>query len=271
MIVTNKQRGEVSLFVVIFSMLLITVITVSFVNLMIKNQQQASNADLSQSAYDSAQAGVEDAKRAILRYQSICGSGGDCNAARLAIDSGSSNLSCTAAVSALNGVTVSNSEVKIQTGVGGSNAAQLDQAYTCVKINLNTVDYLGVLAADSSVLVPLNSVGPFSTIKIQWFTSADLGANTSVSLLSLGTPLLAQDSWPTNRPPVMRTQLIQFGSNFKLTDLDDVNNNDTLFLYPSTIDSISPSFTIDSHKSPTNSAYPTKCLDDISGGGYSCS
>ena len=61
----NNNRGAVSIFIVLFTALLVTIIATGFIQLMLRNQQQSVNSDLSQSAYDSALAGVEDAKRAL--------------------------------------------------------------------------------------------------------------------------------------------------------------------------------------------------------------
>lgn len=89
MSVTQPERGAVSIFIVIFAALLMTIVTIGFVRIMVNDQSQATNSDLSQSAYDSALAGVEDAKRALLQYQTICATGtvAECNAATAGVSS----------------------------------------------------------------------------------------------------------------------------------------------------------------------------------------
>ena len=268
----QKEHGAVSLFVVLFSALLITVITVSFLRIMVRDQQQASTVDLSQSAYDSAQAGVEDGKRALLRYQNICSSGGDCSGAATMIDSST----CNGGLAGL-GI-ASGQEVKVQESTNNS----LDQAYTCVKMQLETADYLGVLPADSSKVIPLSTGGAaFNTVTLEWFSSADLPVgSTAVSVPTVlsGTALLNQASWAPNRPSILRTQLMQFGSSFSLNDFDSYNassqsNASTLFLYPSQRVGNAYSFTArDIRKSPTSQSLTTiQCQTTLSAGGYACS
>lgn len=287
MIIKNtNQRGAVSLFIVVFSALLITIVTIGFVGIMVKDQQQASTTDLSQSAYDSAQSGVEDAKRAILRYQSICASGGDCVAAAKEIDSSDPNstLKCNQAITkTLAGVVMANNEVKVQTQAGNSNESALDQAYTCVKINLNTDDYVGVLAQDASKVIPLVSTKPFNRIKIEWFSIKDIAGNTTtvdVPLFGAGVPLLGQSSWTSaaapNRPSIMRAQLIQFAaSGFSLSDFDDTGSNikasnNTLFLYPTTIGASDKYFNADARKTAKNIPQ-ISCSTSLAVEIYSCS
>jgi Tfp pilus assembly protein PilX len=279
----DKQRGVVSLIVVMFATLLITVVTVSYVRIMVQDQQQATATDLSQSAYDSAMAGVEDAKRALLRYQSICKLGTDaqCDEATKAIDSGSNpGLQCNEAIvdTLTEYIGMAGGEVKVKTG----NDNTLDQAYTCVKIKLNTDDFAGVLSVNESKIIPLTGVGDFNKVQIEWFNSYDAGGSNSINLIDLNTPellnsppLLDSGSWPMNRPPIMRAQMIQFGDNFSLADFDGGTNTatdsnaNTLFLYPSKIPG-NPYFINNIRKTAKNSPIPIKCKNDFTNGGYAC-
>jgi Tfp pilus assembly protein PilX len=279
----NKQKGAVSLFVVIFAALLITVVTVSFVRIMVQNQKQASARDLSQSAYDSAQAGVEDAKRALLRYQDICNTGTDedCSAIKTQVI-GPWASECNTAVKSLSDVTDSGDEIQVQNG-GNSNA--LDQAYTCVKINTQTDDYIGELGQDASKVIPLVGESNFDSIKVEWFSSRDLqGSGTAVNVPSFtdGVPLLNQNSWTStsrqNRPSLMRAQLVELNTaGFVLTDFNSNTSangsSNTLFLYPSNIADTSKNFSSNVRLTPAtpNASGQINCKDDLSAGGYACS
>jgi hypothetical protein len=269
----EKSKGAVSLFVVIFATLLITIITISFSRLMTADQQQATTADLSQSAYDSAQSGVEDAKRALLHYFSVC-SGGDpvgCATVKTNLDSPQCNVGLTGIATPVNG------EVLIQQTSGDK---ALNQAYTCVIISRNTNDYIGLLPADSSKLIPIRGVSDFDSVLVEWYATSDTQNPASVDLKPLTTPLLAQSSWSVDKPPVMRTQFMQFGNNFKLSDFDsDTSGSDanTLFLYPTgnkgVVNNTIDAKTISGRDPRMNvKAGPTAiaCSGNISSGGYAC-
>lgn len=267
----HKHSGAVSIFIVVFAALLITIVTVSFVRIMLQDQKQATTTDLSQSAYDSSQAGVEDAKRALLRYQSICNSGGDCVAAANAIDS-TKTPACNASIGTL-GTDVSGNEVKVQTG----NSNALDQAYTCVKITLNTDDYLGTLSANESNIIPLSGVSDFNTVQIQWFSSKNLsGHSANLATSTTNLPLLSQTSWSLYRPSIMRAQIMQFGSNgFTLNDFDsnasgNRSNANTLFLYPSNSPLDSFSFVSDTRRISKGSPLAVHCSTTLGANNYAC-
>lgn len=270
----NKQKGAVSLFVVIFATLLITIITISFAKLMTSDQRQATTADLSQSAYDSAQAGVEDAKRALLNYMSVCSSGGPaCDTARGNIDSTECNVSLTGIATPQNG------EVMVQQSTGDQD---LDQAYTCVTIARNTDDYKGVLQANDSRIIPLTGTSAFDRVLIEWYTAGDMQSPSAVDLKATGgtPPLLSQASWSVDKPSVMRTQMMQFGNGFMLTDFDGGgagSNANTLFLYPvgikGTVNTNIDEKSVvgrDTRKTPTGSPVPITCSGNIAGGGFAC-
>lgn len=297
----NQQSGAVSIFIVIFAALLLTVITVGFVRLMLADQQRATNNDLSQSAYDSALTGVEDAKRALLRFQNICRTGGviACQNVRNVItDAANPNPAdkrCNVGIyagSIINPATnegdsvgpTGTGEVLIQQNIGDD---KLEQAYTCVKMSLDTPDYLGKVDADRSKLIPLLSTSAFNEVTIQWFSSKDISDGTVVDVPSAaGRSLPGTDYWPDTRPSVMRAGLMQVGGSFSLTDFDAVNatgqsNANTLFLYPAVSGFGNVEFTgRDPRETGTkvpatadNALIPTTCSPTVTAdaGTYSCS
>ncbi|HEU4830975.1 MAG TPA: hypothetical protein VFS65_02270, partial [Candidatus Saccharimonadales bacterium] len=113
-------------------------------------------------------------------------------------------------------------------------------------------------------------------------------AKVKLDSIGVGTaaPLFAQNSWnaaDANRPAIMRTQMIQFGSNgFTLDGFDnktasDQSNANTLFLYPvgntgvksATINT--EDFVVqDVRRSPTGEPRPVTCSGLLSEGGYAC-
>jgi Tfp pilus assembly protein PilX len=299
---THKQElGAVYLFIVIFAALLITIVTVSFTRLMITDQQQASTNDLSQSAYDSAQAGVEDGKRALLRYENICSTvtadpAADAAACAKAYSNVVGSGNCNQGlVNIIDPASLAAGEVSVEKNSSGG--ASLNQAYTCVIIQPQTIDYLGTLSANSSNIVPLKSTSAITSVEIQWYDNKNISnTNLDVSLLplasipisgtpaSLHPPLYNQTAkgWGPDRPSIMRTQLMQFGPNFSLTDFDDTNsssqsNANTLFLYPTGTKGLSnakvddDTFTgNDVRHTPVGSPLPVSCTGTVAAGGYAC-
>jgi hypothetical protein len=278
----NKESGAVSLFVVIFAMLLITIVTISFVRLMIRDQEQATVNDLSQSAYDSALAGAEDAKRALIWYRTVCVDGGDCGAAHDVISSDTCNAGLQEVITVPNG----NGEVPVQQQQS-SNDAQLNQAYTCVKMELETEDYLGSLTGNASKVIPLDTTAPFTRVTVQWFTSEDMANSSAVDLIPKAqadavAPLYLQTNWPLNRPSLLRVQLMQFADDFTLSSFDETvgsnSNANTLFLYPSAVglgddetdvvDTVF--FSDDERQEGLGEPQPVQCVSSVIGGGYAC-
>jgi Tfp pilus assembly protein PilX len=283
----QKQQGAVSLFIVIFTTLLMVVITVSFVQLMSKDQRQATVSDLSKSAYDSAQAGVEDAKRLLILHQACLDGTADpvtlphCTDIANALTPLPSATQTKCSTIADGGIVAeTNHETIIQQTVG-DGAEKLDQAYTCVKLAINTGDYLGNLQTGESTVVPLRGVSEFKKVSISWFSQKDI--TTSGASLTVGFPSSGADvdlprmgpKWQYNYPALLRSQLIQTGSTFKLDDFNDDlgggrSNTNTLFLYPSSSGLNDKDFAIDGRYSPSNAPQPIKCKASLASGGYAC-
>lgn len=241
---TKSETGGVSIFIVIFTALLMTIVTTSFIQIMVRNQQQATNSDLSQSAYDAALAGVEDAKRLLLHLDACSRSGASCNPNVAAIKTALSSDDCDTLEKG--GLDVSFSTNNGEVPVGGPDD---NQAYTCVTIKTNTPSVDDKLTPrDNSKTIPLRGVTPFDSIQLSWYTGKDVkDGNNSTD----GTATDPTVSWPSlpadpawesndgknNTPPIMRAQLIQYkkGENIDLGTFSSkgTTNARTAFLYPS--------------------------------------
>lgn len=300
------HKGGVSIFIVVIVAILVSIMAVSFLRIMLRDQEQASKLDLSQSAYDSAQAGVEDAKRFLHRYQQECGSGtnlttNDCKNMATAMNA-DSTTDCYVLATA--GIGKKGSETQVQTTTGGngtSNDATLNQAYTCVKIQKNTPDFLGKVEEGQSTIVPLKGSKEFSQVRISWHSQKDLtDKNSNVTLDEINTPmtsgvdnslLLSREQWTrrTNSPAILKTQFFGYQENIKnqggvLSALD--NNSFTsgtglseIMLFPARGVEASEKHSLpllrrgnDANKR-TNNISPVKCEENMTTTGreYSCS
>ncbi len=222
-LVHSSQRGAVSLFVVVFTALLVTIVATSFIQIMLKNQQQASTNDLSQSAYDSALAGVEDAKRALVRMK-------ECDRNGLACGDTIRNELNTQDCKSLGDVGVVNFDPTTNEVTVGDES--LNQAYTCVTVKLDTQYVKGTLVQDgSSTVVRLASADAFSAVRISWFTQDDIGGVTPTFVdPALIGKLPEKTVWGADTPPILRTQLLEFSPGVDLGTL--AQQARTLFVYP---------------------------------------
>lgn len=262
---TSKQQGGVSLFVVIFAALLLSVVTVSFIQLMLSDQRQATDSDLSQSARDSAMAGVEDAKRVLLRKLE-CGSdvSGVCGRVASAVNAGQ----CNTITRALDGGT-STAERRVATGASDDS---LEQAYTCVVISPNTDDYIAPgVQADDAVVVPLAGVSSFNRVKLRWFTAADAGSSTAqLPSFAPDLPTTASGAWTVRTPALLRAQFMQTSGTFSLDDFNN-DNAKTLFLYPASAGATGEiNYSLDGRRSGSAAPQPVECRTDLSANAYAC-
>lgn len=269
-----KEQGATALIIVMFSALLFVTITVGFMKIMADEQARTNDNELSQGAYDSALAGVEDGKRVLA----ACADG---NAVACAtIDSPSKK--CTTVIDAGFAVGSKNGngttdEVYLKTSATG-NGTDFEQAYTCVKISRDTPNYKGNLPADSSSIVPLKvaSGAAFDSFTLSWFAPDPSNLSQVPLLDAVPTVKLPQfDNWgggTNSKPSLMRLQLMQFDrASFKQTDFDNGQDASTLYLYPSKVGANTTSFALDNRQTGTQQPISILCHANFTDlGGYAC-
>lgn len=295
----NFKKGGVSIFIVIVVGVLVSIMSASFLRLMFRDQEQASKLDLSQSAYDSAQAGVEDAKRFLRIFRSACGPSGtgvfegvthNCNAMRDAIQNDSCYVLATAGIGNANSETI----VQTNSGAGGASSrdADLNQAYTCVKIRMNTADFLGRTNDGAPSVINLRGATAFNRVRIRWHSRENMTNGNSIALDSLSNPLArpninAQNWRNQNRPAILKAQFYGYipgsggsSSNMDTPYPDDGNGASEMLFYPTNSTSAlssnvsnMPTVRRNESSSQATTDYTfTKCSDrmDVNSNTYAC-
>lgn len=255
---TRFKKGVTSIYVVVFTTLLLSIITVSFIGLVISEVYQTTESKLAQSAYDSALAGIEDAKIAIIEYNNclndsdnpiIVHQAVDCDRIKDYMENLSDNCNLVAWVlgrldgpansSDLSGAITG--DVLIKETSGGTEASnETSQAYTCVKIQNTLPDYRSTLSYDTPIrIIPLKSNETYTGVRISWYSDQYgteylynnvVSNNVSFNTLNAGSKAAV--------PPTLSAQLIQTDSSFALSDLNGTygssTNTDagTVFLVP---------------------------------------
>ncbi len=262
----HRERGATALIIVLFSVLLLVIIAVGFMRAMTAEQRRAIDDELSQGAYDSALAGVEDGKRALISCLN-----GDAAVCAIVDKQSCDTVSAVGLVQPR-----PNGEVYLKNSSG--SGVDFEQAYTCVKIVRNTDDYTGKLALDSSKMVHLKAVSEFNKIEVSWYVQNNHAEGSAVVKLDdpAGFPFSELTKWDGNtntKPPVMRAQLIQFTNlGFKLDELDNATSTHTLYLYPRATGLNTFDFSSDSRlREGGYSVSPVKCETSFSkNDGYAC-
>ena len=252
----HTKTGAASFYIVAFTTLLLSVIVVGFVTIVLSEMARTANNDLSQSAYDSALAGVEDAKVAILNYQSCVEQG---YTETIPVPD-SSNVTCGEIIYYMNHPDCDmvghilgrigkgeNKEVLVEetTKASGGSKNNMQQAYTCVKVNSELDDYRSSLtSANPSRVVQIKldgaSVKEVESIRVSWYSDTDGNVSTKPLSFSEGTgssllfPELNSSVLPV--PPIISVQMLQSAETFTMDQFEqtqgDRTNRGTIFLVP---------------------------------------
>lgn len=221
--ITKYKSGAVSIYIVVFLTLIFGVITLSFIRIILNDATESTNADLYQSAYDSALAGVEDAKIALLKYHDCLSQGavgkngatsGTCPDIIYQMEQGANNDDCDVVQRVLGRDQEDQHEVIIQetqhsTDIG--NSYELAQAYTCVKITEETDDYLTTLTSSDDVrIIPLRSadINSVNAIEFSWYAN-----NVSDITNKYMSANVLEKASTTYAPPVITFEIFQTDSN----------------------------------------------------------
>ena len=221
------KKGAASFYIVAISTLILVIIAASFAAVIISEVTRTSNDDLAQSAYDSALAGVEDAKLAYYNYQSCLENPNTERCDEIvalfseANDPTNEENKCDMVADVL-GRSKTDNGVLVQEEAGGAGN-NMQQFYTCVVVKTVLEDYRTTLTSGSPTKVMRAKfedgvkASDISAIRVSWQGDK----NTAAALYSdFGSDNGGIFSTDAPLPPVLSVGLIQTAEKFSLSDFD---------------------------------------------------
>ena len=194
----KTKSGVASFYIVAISTLVLVIIVVSFAAVIISEVNRTTNDDLAQSAYDSALAGVEDAKLAYYNYTECKkdSSKGGCSTAdgKNVVELVKAGTDCSMVAKILGR---GEGEVKVNEG----NENNMDQAYTCVKMSPVTSDYEVTISGGSKNIAKVKlkedediKASEITSMVVHWSAKKDNGslAVPGDSILQVGVVQTAE-------------------------------------------------------------------------------
>ncbi len=237
-LIKGTKKGAASFYIVAFSTLILVIIAASFATAVIHEVTRTSNNDLSQSAHDSALAGIEDAKLAFLNYER-CKKGG----AGSTVPNGAAPITCNEIIYLMEHPDCymvgrilgrlgekDTGEVLVSDVIESSGNKQnnLNQAYTCVEIQTKLNDYRATLTSSNNqkvVKIDLADgvdASQISYAKIKWYSQSEqIGGYFNFANITGSSWRYAFEPIKNTvaaTPPVISVDLIQTNATFVSDD-----------------------------------------------------
>ena len=249
-LVNQFKKGAASFYMVAFSTLILIIIVTSFAAIIISEVSRTANDDLSQSAYDSALAGVEDAKLLVYNYQKCVngeGSSSDwCEKIKSYIErkNSESEDDCTRVGKLLGRTSDQGGGFLIQESKTGNN---MSQAYTCVKVSLPSDVQFTINSSKQAKVIKTKFedgvADKVQKVRISWFSDRKMtqGEQLNFKNYDTNTSSVVFPEKDIATPPTISISMIQTGNEFTLDSFRDsdaeTTNRGTLFLVPTNDDS----------------------------------
>lgn len=260
MIPRNKYKdGAASFYIVAFSTLILMIVAISFATVIISEVERTSNDDLAQSAYDSALAGIEDAKLAYYNYQNclmqkeVIGTLPSADRAAVCgdvigyLDGASNTKDVDECDTVWNILGRGDLEGKVVETTSENINNNMEQATTCVAMTNKTEDYESNLSSSNAVdVIKLSfdedvDIDKITSVRLSWFSrknAANAVGKSSIINYENGFPVSAALS----KPPVISFTLLQTGPSFTMDSFNEVvygsdpqTNRGTVYLVPTSV------------------------------------